>query len=348
MITVRAATPNDKDSWNDFIANHTIDNHAFNWHWQDIISKTFGHQPYYLIATNDKKITGILPLFVVKSFLFGKSHISVPYLNGGGVIADDISSTNALVEHAINLSSSTHSKYLELRFRHQLTENPFNLVARSHKVSMKLNLESDPDQVFNSFTSKLRSQIKRPTKEGAEVAIFKGSNPTALNDFYSVFSRNMRDLGTPVYSKKLFELCQKYFNQKASTIIVYKNNSPVAAGITILEQQTVEILWGSSLRSENSYSPNMLMYWEAIKNACLEGAHYFDFGRASLNSGTYKFKEQWGSVPSQLNWYYYSKSGNIPDINPKSKNFSLLVNLWQKLPLNLTTTLGPWITKALP
>lgn len=348
MITIRIATDNDRDIWNEFVANHVIDNHAYNWHWQEIIYKTFGHKTYYLIASKNNKTTGILPLFLVKSILFGKSIISVPYINGGGAVADDIDSTNALVKYAIDLSDSAAAKYLELRFRHRLEENTLNLIEKTHKVTMKLNLAADPNQVFNTFSSKLRSQIKRPMKEGAVAVIYHGYNDIALNDFYFIFSQNMRDLGTPVYSKRLFELCQKCFDQKLSTIVIYKNNRPVAAGITILEQQTSEILWGSSLRSENSYSPNMLMYWEAIKNACSQGACYFDFGRSTLNSGTYKFKEQWGSNHSLLYWYYYARQGQIPDINPKSKKFELLVKVWQKFPINFANTLGPWVTKSLP
>jgi hypothetical protein len=28
----------------------------------------------------------------------------------------------------------------------------------------------------------------------------------------------------------------------------------------------------------------------------------FDFGRSTMNEGTYKFKKQWGCEPTQLHW----------------------------------------------
>ena len=348
MPTVKSATSIDQDNWNQFVASQAIDNHCYNWNWQEIIANTFGHQPFYLIAIEDNKTTGILPLFLVKSILFGKSLISLPYLNGGGVIAINSQTETALINHAIQLSDELKAKYLELRFRKVLQQNDLHLTERAHKVTMKLELANDPDQVYNSFSSKLRSQIRRPIKEGATTVVTKGYNLKALNDFYFVFSRNMRDLGTPVYSKHLFKLTQKCFDQKLSTIVVYRKDLPVSAGITIHEQQNTEILWGSSLRSENNYSPNMLMYWEAIKDACQRGSHQFDFGRANPNSGTYRFKAQWGSRPLQLYWYYHSALGDIPDINPKSKKFELLVATWRKLPIAIANAFGPWLTKSLP
>ena len=92
----------------------------------------------------------------------------------------------------------------------------------------------------------------------------------------------------------------------------------------------------------------MLLYWEAIKNAIESNCDVFDFGRSSPESGTFRFKKQWGAEPLPLYWYYHINKGEIPNVNPNNPKFSLLVNTWKCLPLSIANSLGPKITRGLP
>lgn len=352
MIVIKVAKDKDETLWKSFISKHPLSHHAFSWEWRSIIKKLFSHSPYYLIAIENREnqdcCVGILPFFIVKSFIFGKAAISVPYLNGGGVIAENESIEHALIQKAIKISKKHAVRYVELRSREVLNLPEEDFVLRTHKVSMRLNTTDSPENIFNSFPAKLRSQIKRPTKSGLYATISTNTDLKAVNSFYQVFSKNMRDLGTPVYSKKLFFETFAKFNSTARIVIVWNNKTPVAAGMTLGFGSSVEIPWASANRNFNRFSPNMLLYWEAIKNASIEGYSFFDFGRSSPNSGPHKFKKQWGSEQKTLFWYYKLIDGDIPDINPNSKKFSTLVNTWKHMPITLTKILGPFITKSLP
>ena len=90
----------------------------------------------------------------------------------------------------------------------------------------------------------------------------------------------------------------------------------------------------------------MLLYWETLKASCLEGFKFFDFGRSSRNSGTYKFKRQWGAEEQQLYWYTIPlNKKKIKNINNKESSRTILTSMWSKLPLNITCWLGPKIRK---
>ena len=156
----------------------------------------------------------------------------------------------------------------------------------------------------------------------------------------------MRDLGTPVFPKKLFELTLKKFGKNSKLVTCWLEDKCVAACITVKHGKNVEIPWASSLRKFNKQSPNMLMYWDAIKAACDDGAEFFDFGRATPDTGSHKFKLQWGSVTNPLYWYYIGD--DIPDISPKNPKFELMIKCWQKMPIWSTKLIGPWITRSLP
>jgi FemAB-related protein (PEP-CTERM system-associated) len=188
--------------------------------------------------------------------------------------------------------------------------------------------------------------VRRPQKEGATC---DSGGVERLDDFYTVFARNMRDLGTPVYPKHLFtEICDR-FSERARLFIVRMQGEPVAAGLTIGFRDTLEIPNASSLREFNRYSPNMLLYWSVLQYAVAQGYKAFDFGRTSRDSGPYRFKKQWGAEPRDLAWHYIIEEGReLPKINPDNPRYRFAVNAWRHLPVPIANILGPQVVKHLP
>ena len=313
--------------------------------WKSVIEECFCHKTYYFMSLNSNgKCNGILPLVHIHSWIFGNFLVSVPYFNYGGVCADNSCVLERLLEEAVNLAKTKGASYIELRQNKQLG---VSLPVKTAKVSMKLNLIPDSENLWRNFPSKLRSQIKRPLKEGMTARI---AGLEELDSFYHVFSINMRDLGTPVYPKKFFyNIFRKFSNASRICTIYDKNEEPVTAGFLLGFRGTLEIPWASSLRKYNQYSPNMLLYWSSIKFACENGYSTFDFGRSSLGEGTYKFKQQWGAQPTQLYWYYWLNDGiELPNLNPKNPKYKIAINLWKRLPITLTRAIGPAIIRNVP
>ncbi len=351
MIDVQLADEVDKTDWTEFLRSQSGVHHAFCWPWRRIIRETFGHSPKYLIARGaDKAISGVLPLFHVKSVLFGSALVSVPYLNAGGILAMDSASTQALSDAATALAEDLQVDYLELRHRDTEVDEALELVERKHKVSMSLKLAEDPEELFASFKPKLRSQIRRPSKSGITSVVDDSAlvSEKDIDAFYQVFAEHMRDLGTPVFPRNFFRLAKRYFGDSCRVITVWHDKRPVAAGITIGFENNTEMLWAASLRAANRMSPNMLLYWDAMKRAIVDNYRVFDFGRSSYDSGPYRFKKQWGATEIPLHWHYRVFNGEIPDINPNSPRFELMVRCWQRMPLVLSNRIGPWITRSLP
>ena len=351
MLRTEIITDDDQESWDKFVVTQGIDHFAHLWGVRGILSETFGHQPYYLAAYRDEEIVGVLPLFLIKSPLFGNSLISVPYFNSGGIITEDEAAFTSLLKRAEELKKELRITYIEFRARKSDSRyrgtKGFPLPLRTHKVAMRLNLPESNEKLLGSFDKKLRSQIKRPQKEGVTAIVTRGES-AAIGDFYQVFSKNMRDLGTPVYPKKLFEQVFKRLPQSSACIICYLAGQPLAAGITIGAGNSVEIPWASSLREYNSTSANMLLYASAMEEAIRAGYSVFDFGRSSLDSGTFRFKAQWGAEPKTLHWYYLANPTDVPDVNPNNPKYALMVKAWQQLPLGVANCIGPFLTKGLP
>lgn len=345
--------------------------------WRDVIRSSYGHDAYYLLATESPPIerryepaaseapgfvgdpgraVGILPLIHMRHWLFGNSLVSLPYFDGGGILAAGVEAQSALVQKGLDLAQELGAGVLELRQLHALVACGQEAAAgrraqgwrvamdaAAGKARMVLDLPQSADLLMASFRAKLRNQIHKPVKAGLKVQI--GGNEL-LDDFYRVFVENMRELGSPVHAKALMRNVLLRFPQAARIFVVYGDGTPVAASLAIGHKETLTNPWASSLRRYSKDAPNMLLYWAMLEFACQHGYRSFDFGRSTIGEGTYRFKEQWGAVPQPLRWVRFERqSASRGDRLTRGQGRGTAAACWSHLPLLATRVLGPRIRR---
>ena len=313
--------------------------------WLAILQEAFGHQPYLLEITGEGTHKSInLPLCFVRSRLFGRFLVGLPYVNSGG--CDTVSSehNSALIDRAVGLAMELDCKHLELRHEKPCSHEALTkaLTSKSH---MRLILPGSSDQLWDSFKAKVRNQIRKGEKQGFSIA---WGQHDLLDDFYDVFSRNMRDLGTPVFGKSLFHSVLRWLGSGAELCVIRDGKRPIACALLVFGKEVVEVPSASSLREYNKCNANMLMYWQLLKRACERNRKTFDFGRSTTDSSTYRFKKQWGATPSQAVWQYFTHSGDVSEMRKEHKKYTHMIRIWKELPLAVANRLGPWISKGIP
>jgi len=317
--------------------------HFHLWGWRRVIEDVHGHECPYLAARGPGgQLEGALPLVRVKSPLFGHYLVSMPYLNYGGPLGTE-GAVRALVAEAAALADQRGVKLLELRSGEPL---PVDLPVSHRKITVLLDIPSGgPDALFQSFKAKLRSQIRRPEKEGVSVRI----GPDQVDPFFIVFSRHMRDLGTPTQPRRLFEAITAEFGDDAWFGCAYLGETPIACGAGFRWGSQFEMTWASALTAYNRIAPNMALYWGFMQRAAREGVMLFNFGRCTPGSGTHRFKQQWGGRDAPLHWYQYFAAGHEAHTpSPNDGAYSWGPRLWRRLPLGLATALGPRIVRGIP
>lgn len=313
--------------------------------WLDAICKGLKHKSFVFVHRDvNGTADGILPLVLVQSRLFGKFLVSLPYLNTGGPWSKDQPAAFELVSQACELADELDVRYLELRLENPIA-HPRLTVSRTDKVHMRLALPSSDAELDASFKSKLRSQVKKSQEYELQIA---WGRLELLDEFYRVFAINMRDLGTPVFSKQLFREVLSAFPTEAELCIVQKDSVSIAGGLLVHSRGVSEVPSASSLRTYNHTNANMWMYRNLLRRAIEKGSHTFDFGRSSVDSGTYKFKSQWGAKPYPATWQYYLRKGSADEMRPDSEGKKKLVQIWQRLPVALTRLIGPEIIRGVP
>ncbi len=311
--------------------------------WLCVLRDGMGHTPLVIEAIRNRESIGILPLTSVKSSLFGRFLVSLPYLNVGGVLSSDLEASVQLIQHGVKLSESLNTRHLELRHESPIAHEALN-GTRSNKVHMRLNLPDFPGPLWEELTAKVRNQVRKG--ERSDLTCHWGTTEL-LDEFYSVFARNMRDLGTPVYSKRLFAAVMNYFPGDAEFCLVRHQGKPVGGALLVHGASVTEVPSASCLREYNNLSPNMLLYWNLIDRAIQREQAVFDFGRATKDGNTYKFKKQWGAEESPAIWQYHLK-GNAAELRTDNPKYEKMIRLWKRLPMPVANFLGPKIVRGIP
>lgn len=339
LLIVGAAV---RAEWQRYVYRHPAASGYHDWAWRNVFEQGFDQRTEYLCALRGHDVVGVLPLVVFRSLLFGRYASSLPFVNYGGVLADDEDAAAALLEAATAFAQQHRLSHLELR--HSATRFP-TLPAKRHKVHMHFALGDDPERMWNELDRKVRNQVRRADKSDLVRVVGRHE---LLPEFYDVFSRNMRDLGTPVYGRRVFESILSELPGSTEIHLVRHGGRAVAGAVTYVHNGMFEIPWASSLRESRPLCPNYLLYWEAIKDAVGRRCHTFDFGRSTPGEGTFHFKSQWGAVAQPVCWEYRLLGRDtLPDASPGNPRFKAAIAVWKRLPLRVSTVLGPPIVRQI-
>lgn len=330
------------ERWDSYVLNK---NEATFFHqigYKKVIEESFGYKAYYLFALEGQETVGVLPLFLVRSRLFGSFLVSLPFCDYAGILAENESVEMALFEKAVEIGIDKGVQFIELR---QKIKVKLKLPENLEKVNSRLNLDSE---------ERIWERLKRETKKGVRKARRAGLQSEAggienLPHFYNVYAVNMRDLGTPVYSLSLFKHLLENFADSTEIILVIYRDKTIGGAVILYFRDGAEIFWASSLRRYFGYRPNNLLFWEAIVRACNRKCKYINFGRSSRGSGTHIFKSRWGAEDEQLYYQYVLlKSTKKPNLTPSNPKYKSAIKIWKRTPLFITNLIGPYISKYIP
>lgn len=325
--------------WDQFVDAHPGATFFHNSGWCEVIEKSFGHKTYFLYAEENGIISGILPLGHIRSNLFGNALISTPFCVYGGVIANSESALLGLNNAAIELANKLYVDYLELRN----IQSTSHIVREPSKlyVTFRKNLLCNEDENLKSIPRKQRAMIRKGITLGLKSVV-----DNSIDRFYEAYSESVRNLGTPVYSKKYFTVLKKVFGNKCEVISIEKDGKIISSVMSFYFRNQVLPYYGGGLSLARELHANDFMYWEVMKRAVEKGITIFDFGRSKRNTGSYNFKIHWGFEPTPLNYEYeLIAKKEVPNINPLNPKYKFFISCWKHLPVFISNVIGPVISR---
>ena len=325
--------------WDSFLTGDPDATASHLYGWRPVIERVYRHDCPYLVAREHGRIAGVLPLVDVRSMTFGRFLVSMPFLNAGGPLGSP-AAIEALIARALELGRDRRARVLELRAGRALETS---LDDHTEKVECVLALPESGEALWTAFPAKLRSQIRRSQKANVEVRF----GAQEIDGFFGVFARNMRDLGSPTHPVRFFRVLAEEMPEHVLFGCAYLEGRPVAGGCAVQWRSEIEMTWASALREHSSLAPNMLLYWAFMERAANAGLRRFNFGRCTPNTGSHRFKTQWGTTDTPLHWY---RATMRPGASTPAQDgrLSIATRIWQRVPVPLATMMGGRLRGGIP
>ncbi|HKT15124.1 MAG TPA: FemAB family XrtA/PEP-CTERM system-associated protein [Allosphingosinicella sp.] len=327
-----------------FVSSHPEGTPFHRPEWCLAVERGCAQRGHMLVAeTADRRVTGILPLSEIRSTLFGSALVSSGFGVGGGILAHDEAAETLLAQAARRLAEQRKCSSVELRGG----QVPAGYEGKSGVYAGFVRaLAAGDEAIMTAIPRKQRAEVRKAQAMGLEVSIGRGKADRAAH--FAVYSESVRNLGTPVFPKALFEAMLDGFGADADILTVRERGRPVASVLSFYFNGTVYPYWGGGTREARSLRANELMYFELMRHAAARGCTRFDFGRSKLGTGAYAYKKNWGFEPEPLTYALCAIGGAAGrEINPLSPRYRLQVALWRKLPLWLANRVGPMIARGL-
>ncbi len=340
-VTVFEPEPKHQPDWDAFTRDRPGLEAGHLWSFHQLLDDVFGQRVVRLAARRGTTWVGVLPLVYQRSFV-GRFLTSVPYLNYAGVLADDAEARSALANAAADVASRLGADRLEIRGR---DGSDLPLDVWRGKSSYRLSLPRDSETLWTDLIAKVRSQVKRPKKEGFEGRVLERDGRAR---FYPLLARRWHQLGSPVLPESFFEALEKRFDGHLDYVVVERDGTTAAAGVLLAVGDTVEIPWAASSNEHDRFGVNMLLYWTALERAIARKAAAFDFGRSTPDSGTARFKLQWGAEEFPLSWNVRVRGGRGRASESGDARRGVVAAAWRRLPALVASRLGPFLASRIP
>ncbi len=294
----------------------------------------------FTLKTPQQEVLGWMGAMKVGNALLGKRWVSLPFMDYGGPLAASPENEGRLIEAFLGLGKKD-GLACEIR---SLSPLAGRAKPKQEKVAMLLDLQATTyDAWWKKLDAKVRNQVRKAEKSQVTM---KWGGRDQLDAFYDVFTVNMRDLGSPVHSKKLFEAILQ-FVPHCEIGTAWREGRCIGGLFRVMWAGTLVIPWASTLREERVHCPNNALYHASIETAFSRGLKRVDFGRSTKEEGTYRFKLQWLAQEHELPWYPFDKAGQpISAVaHLGSGGMASIAKVWSRLPVSWATLIGPHIRK---
>jgi FemAB-related protein (PEP-CTERM system-associated) len=314
--------------------------------WTRAVEQGCGQKARFLVAeAGDGALAGVLPLSEIRSILFGKALVSSGFAIGGGVLATSDVAAQQLLDAALAHARSAGFPTVEMRGGDVRGEG-WHVDTETY-LGFARDLSVDDDAELLAIPRKQRAEVRKSL--GFDLTIETGSSKRDRDAHYEVYATSVRNLGTPVFPRKLFDAVLDHFGDEADILTVRQNGRAIASVLSLYWNGIVMPYWGGGTADARTWRANDLMYYALMLYARkTKGCTRFDFGRSKVGTGPAAFKRNWGFEGQPLSYAKLALDGGAPrDINPMSAKYRFQVAAWQKLPLWLANRLGPMLSRGL-
>ena len=311
--------------------------------WISAVERGTGNRARGLVLERGGTLAGWLPLSEVRSPIFGDALVSSGFAVGGGVLStrpDDIARVCCAAEE---LSGRLAIDTIELR---DGQAPPDWSSTQDCHANFAADLADDDEAQLLAIPRKARAEVRKGLTEELEITSGNGEADRAAH--YEVYAESVRNLGTPVFPRSLFDAMLDGFGDDAEIMTAHYRGTPVSSVLSFYHRGAVMPFWGGGTFAARRLHATERLYYALMCHARERGCTRFDFGRSKTGSGPYRFKKNWGFEPEPLTYRNWTAPGRAArNVDPTDEGHSRAIDLWKRLPIPIANRLGPPIARGL-
>jgi FemAB-related protein (PEP-CTERM system-associated) len=297
-----------------------------------------------LVVEREGGLAAVLPLHEIHSPVFGRLLASSGFAVDGGVLAE--CEPHALFAAAEELALRLSCTSIEMRGGPLPEGREGWAIRRDSHCGFVAPMAADDEAQLLAIPRKQRAEVRKGLANDLTIEVGRAERDRAAH--HAIYAESVRNLGTPVFPRALFDAVLDRFSEDADILTVRHHSAPIASVLSLYHRGTVMPYWGGGAAVARQLRGNDRMYFELMRHARARGCTTFDFGRSKTNSGAWHFKRNWGFEPEPLAYAIWTAPGEpVRDASPTSARHSARIALWRKLPLGIANRLGPVIARGL-
>ena len=340
----------DEDAWNSFLVQNGGPPYA-HWGWSEAVT-SYGHDRWHLaVRTRDEgDIAAVIPLYHVKSRLFGSQLLSPAFAERGAVVSNgEGNATEArrlLLRRTKRIADRLDVDFAILRGTGAGEADGFSLENRY--VTFHVPVDRDVEAVRSDVKDSRLRQIEQAA-ENSSLEVQIGRSLDDLRAYYRLYLETMRGHGSPPHSFDFFRILWDELHEEGNLrLSMVRRDGSLINGMIDLSLGSTVYQWGVVSDYEfRDLNGGSLLLWKSLQWAADAGYDTYEFGRTREGTGVYMFKKSFGGSKVWYDdlHYYPDGSGDPPD--PENETYETAKKIWQRLPLPVTRVVGPRIRKRI-
>jgi hypothetical protein len=254
------------------------------------------------MASENNRISVLLPFMEVRSALTGRRGVSLPFTDS---CEPFLAAGKWLEQIPIAVAAYGEKagwKYLEMRDWPEVAGQ----TASTRYFGHSLSLTRPEETTFSQFSESTRRNIKKALKAG--VATTVSTSRDSMEQFCRMNLLTRKKHGLPPQPDRFFRKVSEHVIGKGLGLIVLASyrGTTVAGSIFFHFGSKAVYKYGASDYAYQELRANNLVMWEGIRWYQKNGYHTISFGRTeSQKEGLRQFKLGWGTEERTIPYYRY-------------------------------------------
>ncbi len=302
-MEMRFVDPLAGSEWDQLVLSHPDASFFHSAAWARVLSRSYGHKPFYICFSDGGKPLALVPLMEVKSSFTGRRGVCLPFSDFCGPLFFDDCEPGIVAARLSTLALEHRWKHFEIRdgnWFDQAVEPAVEYLGHT------LDLRRSAEDLFAGFSSSVRRAIRKAEQSGLTTEVSRSQE--SVMEFYRLHVQTRQRHGLPPQPYAFFQNIFEEVIRKGFGFVVHANlDSRCVAGAIFFQFGRRAIYkFGASEAASQAARGNNLVMWEGIRFLARSGCESLHFGRTSLtNEGLRRFKLGWGTTEELIRYFQW-------------------------------------------